>query len=75
MKVGIIGQGYVGLTIAAFASEFTTVIGFDNSQTVVEHLNSGISHIEGVESSTLKHRIKSGKYWATTSGKELSSVD
>jgi UDP-glucose 6-dehydrogenase len=30
MKVSIIGQGYVGLTISAFAAEFYEVVGFDN---------------------------------------------
>lgn len=41
MKIGIIGQGYVGLTISAFASEFFEVVGFDNNQSVVNHLNEG----------------------------------
>ena len=45
MKVAIIGQGYVGLTIAAFASKVNQVVGLDNSAKVVERLNQGISHI------------------------------
>ena len=44
MKVVIIGQGYVGLTISAFAGEHFEVVGFDNNQKVVDQLNSGISH-------------------------------
>ena len=72
MKVAIIGQGYVGLTISAFAGEFFEVVGFDNNQKVVNQLNSGISHIEGVESSILKEWIKQGRYHATTSETELS---
>ena len=51
MKVGIIGQGYVGLTISAFAAEHFDVVGFDSNQKIVDQLNFGISHIEGVESS------------------------
>jgi len=39
MKVAIIGQGYVGLTISAFASEFFEVIGVDNNQKIVDQLN------------------------------------
>ena len=35
MKVAIIGQGYVGLTISAFAGEFYEVVGFDNNQKIV----------------------------------------
>ena len=75
MKVAIIGQGYVGLTISAFASEFFEVIGFDNNQKIVDQLNSGISHIEGVESSVLQKWIKAGRYQATTRGSDIADVD
>jgi UDP-N-acetyl-D-mannosaminuronate dehydrogenase len=41
MKVGIIGQGYVGLTISAFAGEFFEVVGYDKNETVVnQHFQS-----------------------------------
>ena len=43
MKVAIIGQGYVGLTISVFAAEHHTVVGFDMNKGVVEALNSGRS--------------------------------
>jgi len=75
MKVAIIGQGYVGLTISAFAGEFFEVVGFDNNQKIVNQLNSGISHIEGVESSVLQKWIKTGRYSATTSGSDIVDVD
>ena len=75
MKVSIIGQGYVGLTISAFAGEFYEVIGFDNNQKIVDQLNQGISHIEGVESSVLKSWIKVGRYKATTSGADINGSD
>jgi len=75
LKVAIIGQGYVGLTISAFAGEFFEVIGFDNNQKIVYQLNSGISHIEGVESSVLQRWIKAGRYKATTSGSDIEDVD
>jgi UDP-N-acetyl-D-glucosamine dehydrogenase len=75
MKVAIIGQGYVGLTISAFAGEFFEVVGFDNNQKIVEQLNSGISHIEGVENSVLRKWIKAGRYKATASGSDISDVD
>jgi UDP-N-acetyl-D-glucosamine dehydrogenase len=75
MKVAIIGQGYVGLTISAFAGEFFEVVGFDNNQKIVNQLNSGISHIEGVESSVLQKWIKAGRYKATTSGSDIADVD
>ena len=75
MKVGIIGQGYVGLTIAASASEFFEVLGFDSNEKVVKQLNLGISHIEGVDSSLLSKRVKKGMYRATTSGEDLGQSD
>ena len=75
MKVAIIGQGYVGLTISAFAGEFFEVVGFDSNQKIVNQLNSGISHIEGVQSSVLQKWIKAGRYKATTSESDISNVD
>jgi len=75
MKVAIIGQGYVGLTISAFAGEFFEVIGFDNNQKIVDQLNSGISHIEGVESVVLQKWIKAGRYQATTRGSDIADAD
>ena len=75
MKVAIIGQGYVGLTISAFAGEYFEVVGFDNNAKIVDQLNKGISHIEGVESSTLQNWIKTGRYRATSHGPDISDVD
>ncbi len=75
MKVSIIGQGYVGLTISAFAGEFYEVIGFDKNRKIVDNLNQGISHIEGVESSLLKRWIDAGRYRATTDGASIQGSD
>ena len=75
MKIAIIGQGYVGLTIAAFASKTYQIIGFDNSQRVVDQLNQGTSHIEGVASSSIKAAITSGNYRATTTGSEIADAE
>jgi UDP-N-acetyl-D-glucosamine dehydrogenase len=75
MKIAIIGQGYVGLTIAAFAGEFYDITGFDNNSKIVEQLNRGISHIEGVESLALKNWIKAGRYRATSRGSEIAEAD
>jgi len=75
MKVGIIGQGYVGLTISVFAGEFFEVVGFDSNQKIVNQLNSGISHIEGIENSDLQNWINAGRYEATTRGSDLSWAD
>jgi UDP-N-acetyl-D-glucosamine dehydrogenase len=75
MKIAIIGQGYVGLTISAFAAEKHEVTGFDMNQKIVDRLNSGISHIEGVESEVLSRWISEGRYRATTSGADIKGSD
>jgi UDP-N-acetyl-D-glucosamine dehydrogenase len=75
MKIAIIGQGYVGLTISAAAGAFFEVVGFDKNQKIVEQLNQGISHIEGVENSHLKKLIKVGNYIATSDASEVSDAD
>jgi UDP-N-acetyl-D-glucosamine dehydrogenase len=75
MKVAIIGQGYVGLTIAAFAAKHYSVMGFDSNVKVVSQLNRGISHIEGVESSLVAKLIKSGNYKATDKGIDIQDSE
>ena len=75
MKVAIIGQGYVGLTISVFAAEHHTVVGFDMNQGLVDALNSGRSHIEGVASSDLDKWIAAGRYQATTNAADIAGSD
>ena len=75
MNIGIIGQGYVGLTISAFAAAKHEVVGFDMNQKIVDRLNSGQSHIEGVESEALRRWIGLGRYRATTDPSEISEVE
>ena len=75
MKVSIIGQGYVGLTISVFAGEHHTVIGFDKNQGVVDALNEAKSHIEGVESEDLARLITAGRYLATTEATDITGSD
>jgi UDP-N-acetyl-D-glucosamine dehydrogenase len=71
MKVSIIGQGYVGLTISIFAADHHQVVGFDLNSKVVSQLNLGISHIEGVRSEDVKRLIELGRYKATTQGGDI----
>jgi UDP-N-acetyl-D-glucosamine dehydrogenase len=75
MRIAIIGQGYVGLTISAFAGEHFDVVGFDSNQRIVSQLNNGISHIEGVESSVLQQWIDAGSFQATTNGRDIANAD
>ena len=74
-KVAIIGQGYVGLTIASFAASHHEVIGFDNRAEVVANLNAGKSHIEGVSSSLLATHISKKSYLATTDPSLISDAE
>jgi UDP-N-acetyl-D-glucosamine dehydrogenase len=75
VKVSIIGQGYVGLTISVFAADHHTVVGFDKNQGVVDALNAGKSHIEGVASEDLAKHIASGSYKATTDESQIIGSD
>ena len=75
MRISIIGQGYVGLTISAFAAAQHEVVGFDMNQKIVDQLNSGQSHIEGVESDVLQKWIAAGRYKATTKASDISNAD
>lgn len=75
MKVVVIGQGYVGLTISLYASEKYEVVGFDLNSALVADLNSGKSHIEGVSGKELEKRIKSGNYRASSIGSDISNSE
>jgi UDP-N-acetyl-D-glucosamine dehydrogenase len=74
-QIAVIGQGYVGLTISVFAAQYFTVVGFDSNQRVVDQLNLGISHIEGIDSSSLTERINAGRYRATSNGSDIQKCD
>jgi UDP-N-acetyl-D-glucosamine dehydrogenase len=66
MRVAIIGQGYVGLTIAVGAAGAGhEVVGFDVNAGLVEKLNSGKSHIEGMADAQLASFISSGLFTAS----------
>ena len=59
MRVAIIGQGYVGLTIAVDAATVgNEVVGFDVNRGLVENLLQGKSHIEGISDELLAKKIK-----------------
>jgi len=76
MRVAIIGQGYVGLTIAVGAAGCGhKVIGFDVNEGLVAALNSGISHIEGITDKELAGFIGSGLYTASTDPSFLNGCE
>jgi UDP-N-acetyl-D-glucosamine dehydrogenase len=50
-------------------------VGFDNNQRVVDQLNQGISHIEGVDGAAIKSAISAGNYRASTTGTDISEAE
>jgi len=75
MKITVIGQGYVGLTISIFAAKHHEIVGFDLNAKVVADLNKGISHIEGVESKAIKDAIYAGNYTGTTDALDIAGSE
>jgi UDP-N-acetyl-D-glucosamine dehydrogenase len=76
MRVVIIGQGYVGLTIAVGAAGAGhNVVGFDVNKALVDALNTGVSHIEGVSNSALASFIGKGAYKASADAAVLDGCD
>jgi len=75
-RVGIIGQGYVGLPLAVeFARVGFSVTGFDTSLDRVSMLNAGRSHTPDVPDDALRARIEAGRYQATTDLRGLGECD
>jgi UDP-N-acetyl-D-glucosamine dehydrogenase len=76
MRAAIIGQGYVGLTIAVGATGAGhNVVGLDVNQDLVDQLNSGKSHIEGVSDSQLADFVSGGLFTASTDPSVLGGSD
>jgi UDP-N-acetyl-D-glucosamine dehydrogenase len=76
MRVAIIGQGYVGLTIAVGAAGAGhTVVGFDVNDALVAQLNTGKSHIEGISDNDLAGFVSAGLYSANTDASVLDGSD
>ena len=76
MRVAIIGQGYVGLTIAVGAAGAGhSVVGFDVNQGLVAALNAGASHIEGITDKALASLVSSGTYKASNDASPLDGCD
>ncbi len=78
-RLGVIGQGYVGLPVAAlFADKGFDVLGVDLRADLVEKIKAGINPIEGKEpglAELLKRVVESGRMRATTDYGELGDCD
>jgi UDP-N-acetyl-D-glucosamine dehydrogenase len=76
MRVAIVGQGYVGLTITVGAlSAGHQVTGIDKSAAVVAGLKSGKSHIEGIANPLISKAIESGSFQVTDSYLQAADSD
>lgn len=72
-KIAIIGLGYVGLPLASLcAKKGYTVVGLERSQTIVDSLNTGNSHIvdQSVER-LFSQAFRTGNFLATNNLSEL----
>ncbi|MDR1195993.1 MAG: nucleotide sugar dehydrogenase [Endomicrobium sp.] len=75
-KIGIIGQGYVGLPLSVeLAKQGFKVTGFEVDKSKVSDINKGKSYIGDVTESDMKELVKSGRLDATSDFKTLSKAD
>jgi UDP-N-acetyl-D-glucosamine dehydrogenase len=75
-RVGVIGLGYVGLTLALeMAKEGFQVVGIDIDREKVESVNAGISYILDVPSESLLSFVKKKRIRATESLGALEDLD
>jgi UDP-N-acetyl-D-glucosamine dehydrogenase len=76
LKVGIIGQGYVGLNLSINASETGhEVWGYDQNEKLIADLAKAKSHIEGIADSRLDAVLSNGTYTPISDPQFLENVD
>lgn len=76
MRVAVIGQGYVGLTITEGALRARhDVLGFDINHKVLEGLSQGKSHIEGISESVLQEGLTSRRFQVSGNPEALDGSD
>lgn len=75
-RIGVIGQGYVGLPLALlFAENMMTVVGFDTDVAKVARLNRGESFIRHIGDERVAAAVGSGNYRATSDFDLLAGCD
>jgi UDP-N-acetyl-D-glucosamine dehydrogenase len=74
--VGIVGQGYVGVTLAAASAEAGyDVVGFDLDAHRVDDLGQGVLAVPGVDEELYRQGFATGRLRFTTDRSELSGRD
>jgi UDP-N-acetyl-D-glucosamine dehydrogenase len=75
-KVGVIGQGYVGVSLACAAADAGfDVVGVDVDQERIDALREGILAVPGVRAATFRDGIASERVTFTTDQEALSGCD
>jgi UDP-N-acetyl-D-glucosamine dehydrogenase len=75
-KVVIIGQGYVGLPLAAAAaSEGWKVVGIEKKKRIIELVNNKKSHIEDISDDKIAEMLDSGSYEITNDETRIAEAD
>jgi UDP-N-acetyl-D-glucosamine dehydrogenase len=75
-KIGIIGQGYVGLPLSVeLAKQRFNVIGFEVDEFKVNMINNGKSYIGDVDTKDIKELVSDKKFSATGDFKNLAKMD
>jgi UDP-N-acetyl-D-glucosamine dehydrogenase len=75
-RIGIIGQGYVGLPLGlVFAEAGFQVTGFDLDPAKITSINAGESYIKHIGRERVAQAVKSGRYTATTEFDQLRECD
>ena len=75
MKVSIIGQGYVGQTVALYAAQDHDVVGYDLHPGLVAELNSGKSRVEGLDLTLLSRGLNLKRYRASSNPVDINGAD
>lgn len=76
MKISIIGQGYVGQSLAiAAANAGYVVLGYDVNPDLINQLVDGKSYVPGVNSNVLFELLKKGNYTPTTNAQLISNSE
>ena len=76
MKVSIIGQGYVGLSLAVRAAEVGhLVVGYDSDDKIVSQLLLGNTHIPDVNIQSLKKLLMNGTYCPSADPKSIKDSE
>lgn len=75
LKAVIVGLGYVGLPLAVAAAESgISVVGLDRNETIVNGLNTGVSHIDDLSSADIADLLGNG-FTATTNPECIAETD